>query len=81
MTSTFVWNELINETRVKDSGFTISLNLTFPLYSISIVINLKNANIVNTIRLAGGNSTFGRVELNMNGKWGSLCDDLVRGID
>jgi len=39
------------------------------------MINMKNTNIVATIRLTGGNSTFGRVEINMNGRWGSLCDD------
>jgi len=39
------------------------------------MINMKNTNIVATIRLTGGNSTFGRVEVNMNGGWGSLCDD------
>jgi len=39
------------------------------------MINLKNTNIVNTVQLAGGNSTFGRVQVIMNGKWGSLCDD------
>jgi len=39
------------------------------------MINMKNTNIVATIRLTGGNSTFGRVEINLNGKWGNLCDD------
>lgn len=51
------------------------------LFQTSAKISLKNEFLYHLVRLAGGDSTSGRVEILYHGVWGTVCNDFFDAND
>ena len=68
---------VIDSQTAKFSGYTLYLTVDIAHYYFFFLFSLANNAVCEhgEVRLVGGNSSRGRVEICIGGRWGTICND------